>query len=229
MAQHSYRFYSFGQTQAKMEEMENRFRTVGVPYRVLPGVTVADDPKFVAAKESPLTWAKTYSHLQCLRAFVEDGDVKYAVICEESTHIRREISALMPLLIMHYETLGQDLLLLGYFAPTPHAKKIEYAENMTPLVPAITLFRYEHNVWGSQMYLINKTFARILIDTFTPEFAERTLDPSTGAHFSADWTMTKLGKRCMVWPLLGHRSLDSTVDDYVRSSHAANFDPEVFV
>ena len=77
-------------------------------------------------------------------------------------------------------------------------------------------------MWGSQMYLLNRTTAQRFLEKYTVDYAMGTLlDPSL-PHFSPDWTLTKDGDRGLVYPMLALEEGVVKTDDYGQQEFHKN-------
>jgi hypothetical protein len=60
---------------------------------------------------------------------------------------------------------------------------------------------YPNDSWGTQMYMISRKQCIYLLDKYTNGYLERSLENPEMIPFSADWTITKEGKRALLYPL----------------------------
>ena len=60
-------------------------------------------------------------------------------------------------------------------------------------------YDYPDDIWGAQMYLISRKHAINLLDRYTIEHAIATIDTMP---FSPDWTLTKFGKKVLIYPMI---------------------------
>jgi hypothetical protein len=69
-----------------------------------------------------------------------------------------------------------------------------------------TTFRYYDygDIWGTQMYLLSRKQAARIVEKYANGYADQFLANSDTVFppFSADWSITKEGKRCIVYPML---------------------------
>jgi hypothetical protein len=64
------------------------------------------------------------------------------------------------------------------------------------------ILEYIEDTWGTQMFMINKNHAKKMLSKYYKYYAEQTLINTSLTPFSADWLLTKDGKRALVYPLL---------------------------
>jgi len=123
-----------------------------------------------------------------------------------------------------------------------------------------TYLNYPEDTWGTQMYMISREHAGVLLAKYERGYLERTLvDPSNSrtsearpslsavgdsgpncalSPFSADWTLTKEGRRqggrsCVIYPLMAIEDGLGVYDDPGQAqchynSHAFSYRPALF-
>ncbi len=133
----------------------------------------------VASENSGLSCM--YGHLQMLQKFVESND-PYVIICEDDVHLHQDFWILIQQAIDKIATY--DIILLGY---------LYISKTMTWKQMDDRLYEYPDDLWGTQMYLISRRHAIYCLETFKRDQTE---------PFSADWTITKSGKRVILWPMI---------------------------
>lgn len=231
------RFYTVSfNNPSRAARMSSRFAKVGIPLTFVSPVG-PDDPRIPKDLDrgSATIWAITWSHLAMLRAFVDESgeDVKYGIFCEDDIYIRRDLPRLVPLLTGAYESYVLDVLLLGYLLPYS-AVEVRFGDNFGPLdLPNFSFVHYSDDVWGAQMYLLSKPKARNLLEVYNEDYARRSRDRNSGlSPFSADWTITKLGRRALVYPMIAVEegrpdSVRPGEMDFHRRCTNANYDPSI--
>src|SRR3990172_1588439 len=210
------RFYAISYNNPeRAARMTARFARVGLPLTFVSPVG-PDDPRIPADLDrgSATIWAIMWSHLAMYRAFMEsDENVKYGVFCEDDIHIRRDLPRLMPILKGAYESYNLDVLLLGYLLPYPPVEiRLSGGFSPVPDVPQLSFVHYHDEVWGTQMYLMSKQNIHGLLDYYTEDYSRRSRNPGSGcAPFSADWTLSKRGRRALVYPMMAVEEGNSTL------------------
>ena len=95
------------------------------------------------------------NHLAYIKSFVERKDIDYAVICEDDIHIRKSLLSDLALILANFDHHKLDILLLGYLMATKlHQKMIDGKFS----VIGYSYHRYDNELWGTQMYMINKKY-----------------------------------------------------------------------
>lgn len=180
-----------------------------------------DDPRLQNAGAVKRTWSMTYGHLDLIKEFYE-SDNKYGIICEDDILVRKDFLERLPELVEDFEKLGLDILMLGYLCENP----IDTYSNFPTMHSRgeMKYLGYPDGLWGSQMYLISKAQAAALLEKFAGDYAERSLTEAI-APFSPDWTITKEGRRALVYPLLViERYTDGYDDEHQNRSHLKCFE-----
>jgi GR25 family glycosyltransferase involved in LPS biosynthesis len=101
-----------------------------------------------------------------------------------------------------FDLLDLDILLLGHLATyviddnTPGFRRIPISN--TPYC----YYDYHQETWGTQMYMISRKYAKQILDKYYVGYLEKTLEIPDQTPFSADWTITKDGRRALIYPLL---------------------------
>lgn len=103
----------------------------------------------------------------------------------------------LPEIIETYDHLELDVLLMGYLIPY----KITDDNHYYPLKERNYKYSYHGypgDIWGSQMYMVSRKHAEILLQKYTVENAIS----DDAEPFSPDWTLTKYGNRAAIYPMV---------------------------
>jgi hypothetical protein len=212
-----YKVYSFSYNNPERKAaMERRFATVGVPLHWVRAIG-ADDPS-LHGDDAPRVTAIMHGHLEMIRIFLEDTDAKYGIFCEDDIFIRKDFKQSIDRAIELYEMQNLDILLLGYL--------LNYVPYHTPRL-GFQALEYGTNLWGAQMYMMDKRAAQAVYDAFCDR--SRVSGP-----YSSDWTITKFGKRAMIYPMIAVETgavCTSHVGqvNFHRACYELNFDPEIHI
>jgi GR25 family glycosyltransferase involved in LPS biosynthesis len=141
-----------------------------------------------------------WSHLDMLRAFLQSEN-EYGIFCEDDIHIRKECKQLIPEIILNYRRRNLEILLLGYLLPYKPIQ-IKAPKEFPEHGLNLTYHSYPEETWGSQMYLLNRKTATKFLDIYTVAYSEATVHDTCMTPFSPDWTLTKFGRRALVYPML---------------------------
>lgn len=109
----------------------------------------------------------------------------YIIVCEDDVMIHQNWNKNISYVIDQMNQFNLDIVLLGCLLPRKH------------LLPGF--YEYDSQLWGTQMYIISREYAKQLLDRFC--------NPNQinieGITFAADWIITKLAsKKAYIYPLL---------------------------
>lgn len=204
-------------------EMERKFTQLNIPLWFYSGVTYSDERIKNIHSSLQHTWSICYGHLDMINHFLTNSNKEYAIICEDDILIHKDFANYLDYILDVFKKTSFDLLLLGYLCSNPiHTYSNFYELHVFPFKtpPFITninkennidhcppdypykLFNYPDSTWGTQMYMISKKQAKFIIDKYYDTYAMQSLTDSSMTVFSGDWTITKEGKRAVIYPLL---------------------------
>jgi hypothetical protein len=190
--------------------------------------TAADVQAMIAAKgrTAPAefehrTVAVMLSHLELIRRFVEETSASHGIVCEDDVYLRRTIRRDLPSIVREFDVRQLDVLLLGYLWPWKDAAG----------AGAYRFHEYGDDLWGSQMYLLSRRHAMHLLATYTLDHALATW---SRRPFSADWTITKVGRRARISPMLAVEEGAVTTAhvgqiEFHRRCAQVQYDPALYV
>jgi len=197
----SVKFYtcSFGNPGRK-QRMAERFEKEGLELEFVEPVELTDTRIFPAPGNHRRTWAIMFNHLDMLKTFLE-SDADYGVFCEDDIYIRKNFKNYIPSLIFGYEKYNLEILLLGYLIPHDVAT-IKVNPDFKLLDSQLLFLKFTDDLWGSQMYMLNRETAHKFLMKYTVEYALRSEKNPNIPYFSPDWTLTKEGARAITYPML---------------------------
>ena len=167
-------------------------------------------------------------HMDSIRHFYEKTTKPYGIICEDDILLSKHFATDLPRIMDRYKELKIDVLLLGYLLPirltkdTPEFKLLDEIEGYT-------FYDFPYHLWGSQMYLIHREHAKFLLDKYTIDYATADLS----RPYNPDWTLTKDGKKALIYPMLAleegiEKSNDATQSDYHLNCFFMNYNSDVY-
>lgn len=177
-----------------MKRMNTRFEHVGTRVNWVAPVP-STDTRIPGVIEHKRPFSIMLNHLDMLSAFVKYSKAEFGIFCEDDIYIRRSFASDIQVAMDAYDRHSLDVMLLGYLA-TYKPITLTVHDGHSILEPQVHILRYNDDLWGSQMYMMNKAAAVKALDRYgKPEAA---FDP----YFSPDWTLTKLGNRALIYPML---------------------------
>jgi len=180
--------------------MTERFEKEGLTLEFVEPVELTDSRVFPAPVEHRRTWAIMLNHMDMLKTFLE-SDADYGIFCEDDIYIRKNFKAYISTIVQGYEKFNLEILLLGYLLPYPSAE-IKVNPEFKLLDNQLLFLDYTNDLWGSQMYMFNRATAEKFMRKYSVEYAILSSANPDLACFSPDWTLTKEGKRAIVYPML---------------------------
>lgn len=194
-------FYTFSfNNPGRKLRMAERFRKEGLNLEFVEPVENTDCRIFPAQNNQKRTWAIMFNHIDMLKTFLE-SDATYGIFCEDDIYIRKGFKNYIPNLIFGYEKYNLEILLLGYLLPHEVAE-IKVNPEFKLLDSHLLFLKYTDDLWGSQMYMLNRITAEKFINKYTVEYALKSERNPNIPYFSPDWTLTKTGVRAITVPML---------------------------
>lgn len=190
----------------RREKMQKRWDLLNLDLKFIDPVETTDLRFDIVREKYPdrglRDWAIMMQHLDCLRDFVNleykiNEKNEYVIICEDDIMVSKHLPNDLPEIIETYERLQLDVLLMGYLIPY----KITDDNHYYPLKERNFKYSYHGypgDIWGSQMYMVSRKHAEILLQKYTLEYAVYSSDEP----FSPDWTLTKYGNRSVIYPMI---------------------------
>lgn len=199
--------YNNPQTTAEMKE---RFGKMDIHINVYGGVQHSD-PRIEGVlpeekKGYTRMWSMTYGHIDMIEQFYNSGK-PYGFFCEDDIVVRKDLGEHMPNIIQDFEKMKLDILLLGYLTVHPIQNgcggyNLALQEQQDPSA-FYKYYTYPHDHWGGQCYMMTRDYAKTIVETYGRGYAVRVFTDSSLVPFNPDWSITKLGKSALVYPMFG--------------------------
>lgn len=172
-------------------------------------------------------------HLDCLKNFLNTNQ-EYCIVCEDDIYISKTFSEKLPSIIHDFKLMNLDILLLSYILPIKIQMEHEYHQYYFPYYNSNehkilinyshTYHHYPNDIWGSQMYLVSRSYAKYILEKFdiTPD---TTIEKFKDCLL-IDWIITKNGNRAIIYPML---AVEENGINYNREAYLeVNYKPELF-
>ena len=208
-------FYCLNFHEERRQTMVKKLEFFQIPIHFYTGVS-PEDPriKFVENPSIRRTASICYGHLDMLTHFVNHSTKPFAIIMEDDILIKKTFTQDIEKSIDVIQKENIDFLLIGFLCSNPIHTYTNFPEIPTTYSTAeFRIMYYPDSTWGSQMYMITKDQARRLIEKYTNEYFEKSLENSSMTPFSADWILTKNGKRALLYPLRVIENGSTTYED----------------
>ena len=175
-------------------------------------------------------WSIMLQNLDSIRHFLLNSSNEYCVVCEDDVLISKDIVNDFPEIITTFNDLKLDVLVLGYLVPYKIFDWFTYF----PLKyrnDKYSFYEFPNDLWGSQMYMISRKHAEHLLEKYTIEYAISTVGTES---FSPDWTLTKDGRRSILYPMIAleegsSKSGENSEQDYHNRCYETNFVEGLYV
>lgn len=221
----------------RRQAMTEKWRAVGAHATMFAGVSVKD-PRIAGrglCAHTEKCWSCMMGHLDMIRAYLEETgpEVGCAVFCEDDILIDADFRGRLEHVVADFVSLGLDTLLLGYLLTYPMmgtdglVGQSCYVDVETARATQYRYYGYG-DIWGTQMYMLSREQATRILAKYGGDYADRFLaNPAEHTQFSADWSITKEGRRAIVYPMLAIEDGLSKYDDdsqrvFHRLSHEAH-------
>jgi len=230
--QQSVNFYTFSYNNPIRENnMKRRFAKQNLNLNFVTPVEISDPRINSAPENQKRTWAIMWNHLDMVKQFL-NSSAKFGIFCEDDIYIHKDLACLLPEVCASYQRLNLEILLLGYLIPYKPLT-IDFHNGTEPVAQPYTYISYGDDMWGSQMYMLNRDTAEKFLSIYTKHYAEQTLIDASITPFSPDWTLTKNGKRAAIYPMLAVEE-GTVVTSHIGqiNFHAQcnkiHFDPQIY-
>uniref|UniRef100_A0A6C0ERX5 Glycosyltransferase n=1 Tax=viral metagenome TaxID=1070528 RepID=A0A6C0ERX5_9ZZZZ len=247
MVNEQYQVYCLSfNNETKKQNMKRRFDAININCIFNEGVSF-DDERLAnrgLSLQGNQVWSCMYGHLDMINHFYYNTDKQFGIFCEDDIYIHKDLKNIIPKVIVDFVILKLDVLLMGYLVQykiTEHhaGYPLKYIPNNDCSDTEGNIYQYHsypNEVWGSQMYMLSRSHAKYLLDTYSASsgFAEKSILPDATCPFSPDWIITKEGNRALISPLLAiednsYNSHHYGQNSFHRSCHEAHFDEKLFV
>jgi len=218
---------SFENTERK-NNIQSIFTKLDLPVIFYEGVYY-DDPRIKDRsldRHTARCWSIMYGHLDMIQKFV-NSDKKIGIFCENDILIRNDLKTYLDNFISNFSELKLDILLMGYLCTNNvHGKYDNFKEKFTTNDGSFIYKYYDYDlreeagVWGTQMYMLNRSHAKRILELYSTGYADRTIADKTLCPFAADWTITKCDiNRAMIFPIIAiEKNIANAYEDKYQQS-----------
>jgi len=204
------------QDENRRSKMIERFDRLKMPVNFVSPVFKSDSrlPIDGIREEHKRTYSIMLQHVDSIQDFLNttDESEKYCIVCEDDVLLSKRFIEKLPGICQTFSDLDLDILLLGYLSPDKVLDSIIF-----PLLKnekEFTYTGYHSDLWGSQMYMVSREYAKRVVETFQPGYILR----GDSLPYNPDWTITKCGKRALISPMLALEEGEVKNECYTQSS-----------
>lgn len=224
----NYQFYCLSYYKEKRNKMKDRFDKLGIKCNFYTGVKYSDNriinKKCNNFKKKLLSII--YGHLEIINHFYHNSNTKYAIICEDDIIIHKDIKDLIRKVMIDFDILKLDILLLSYMIPYKITSSNIFCnfplKKEMPYKSHYKYYDYPNYISGTQMYMITKSYAKYILDTY-----KLNGDVFFDYPFTVDKTLIHVGNKALLYPMLAIEN-DEQEDLYHQLCHKIHYD-ECFI
>lgn len=176
------------------------------------------------------TWSIMLQHMDSIKDFYYNKNSDLCILCEDDITISKDLKEELKDIILTFYKLNLDVIMLGYLLPfkidsyNTHFKELYSSDSYK-------YYTYPNDIWGTQMYMISKKYAKYLIDTFDIKYAYDNIETMP---YSSDWIITKNGNKALLYPMIAVEEGINLSDDecqilYHKQCYTVNFIPDKFI
>jgi len=181
------------------KSMTERFKKLNINCNFYNGIDHNDEKiKILYNKYNNCIYCM-YGHINMIYDFYHNKNKLYGIFCEDDIVIHKDFKNKLIEIINNFKNLKLDVLLLGYLITINISNNnyIDY-KNINE-----NYYEYPDDLWGTQMYMLSRDSAKAILDIYYDglSYMEMSLNKKL-PPLSADWTITKYGKRALYFPLL---------------------------
>ena len=213
-----------------------RFTTLDIDPVFIKEVELTDTrvSKYEVNNDIKRTWCVMIQHLDCIRDFYNNTNEKYCIVCEDDIHISKNFCKDLPNIIKNFDNLNLDVLMLGYLLSYKIQNDSINHKHYFPIIKKNNnhiYHKYPDDIWGTQMYLITRKYAKLLLDKFTIEFAFNNIG---NINYNPDWIITKNGNRALIVPMVAVEEGINISDCYNQNifhkkCYEINYDKNLYI
>jgi GR25 family glycosyltransferase involved in LPS biosynthesis len=193
-------------------------------------------------KIDPRTWSIMLQHMDSVKDFYYNKQSDLCILCEDDIMISKYLKEDLKDIITNFYKLNLDVIMLGYLLPfkidsyNTYFKELHQTSESSESSESsqssqYKYYTYPNDIWGTQMYMISKKYAKYLLDTFHINYAYDNIEINP---YSSDWIITKNGNRALLYPMVAVEEGINLSDDecqisYHKLCYAINFVEDKFI
>ena len=192
---------------SRREKMKMKFKQLGIDVIMHEGVG-SDDPRCKYTTPHDILPCML-GHLDMIHKFYNESDQEYGIMCEDDLCIHTDFASTLNSIITKSKLLDLDVVLIGYLLNYRIEYNGQYTHTIISELDHTTettennkyhFYTYHDELWGTQMYIISKRYAKQMIDVYNLDYAKKN---SGIESYAADFIITKKAtKRALIYPPL---------------------------
>ena len=151
----------------RKEKMQKRLNNFSIKF--LKGYNLSEEEiiQYKINKGVSRNWNIQLSHLEMIKDFYFNTQLEYAIFCEDDVYIHKDLKNNISKIINEISDENFDILLLSYLICNHPANYGEKIDIKSFFYSNFEYYNYNDDLWGAHMYLLKRSYAKYLIDTFT--------------------------------------------------------------
>lgn len=201
-------FYCLNGNSARESHIKETFKNIDISCNFYKGVDKNDPMIIKLVEKYSICIYCMYGHVNMIHDFYYNTNKPYGIFCEDDILIHKNLKNYLPNIFNDFEALKLDILLLGYltnFSIREHYIGFDLKSNIsTSMESPYKYHNYPFELWGAQMYLISRKYAKVILDNYYDVIAymKKSEQDESLPPLSSDWTITKNGNRALLFPML---------------------------
>ena len=218
----NFEFYCLSFNEKNNIIMNERFNKLDIECIFYSGVNHKDNRvKYAINSYNKRQMSITYGHLDIINDFYKNSDKKYAIICEDDVMIHKNIKELLRKIVIDFDIMGLDILLLGYLLPykidNNNIKLNYFLKTPITLNSLYKYYTYPEYQSGTQMYMITKNYAKYILQKYYSDFYNL-----FDKQHIIDKLYIKEGNRALIYPMIAVED-DKQEDKYHKFCHKLHY------
>lgn len=216
-------FYCLSYYKENRNKMNDKFKNLKIKCKFYNGVKYNDNRinnKYNNHKKRQLSIM--YGHLDIIYDFYfNTNNTQYAIICEDDVIIHKNIKDIIRKVIIDFNIMKLDILLLSYIAPYKILQN--NFDNVYPLkrdMPANSFYKYHDYpkyLSGTQMYMITRKYAKYILENYYLNYNK------IDKPFIIDKMILHNGNKALLYPMLAIENNEQN-DPYHQLCHKIHYD-----
>lgn len=148
-----------------------------------------------------------FAHLDMIYDFYYNSQSPYGIFCENDIYIHKDIQTFLPKILLDFNILRLDILVLGYELPFIVDESMEeYGfsfKKETNSKSKYTYHNYPDDLNGAKMYILSRKYAEYILERYYRGYIDNTFIDNTGEPFTCtEFIITSEGNRAVISPTI---------------------------
>ena len=199
---HNCRFLCLNSTsKMPLNNIKKRFNRLGIKCSYYDIDDVFDTP---SDKQNEFNG---YAHLRMIYDFYYNSQNAYGVFCENDIYIHKDIQTLLLKILLDFNILRLDVLVLGYDTPFIVDESMTECgfsfKKETNSKSKYTYHNYPDDLKEAKMYILSRNYAEYILEKYYKGYIDNTFIDNTGKPFTGtEFIITSEGNRAVISPTI---------------------------